>query len=391
MSGCCPIPEVSPPFFEGKFYLYECDDKCGFIGNIAPSPAITFPDPCGYTVPAETVNVIIDGETLPHSPDLCKYYRSERRIDDYTMLRFSDFEGGCDDYGDYICDRTLTRTLNNDGDCISTVSVGPEEGDCEGFLGASHQVTWTYSDLIENCVYELDDPDNLGYSGETTSVETLEYISRIGNTRERSKTILEKIRHAPTASCYLKVWVRVRIQRWTIVPRDPPNSDGPEAGVPRGPCDGPFVIDGEPKDAEDIQEEIDTAEEELEASELNTANLIESGATEEEIEASQLVSDGLIEKIIKLEGQRAAAIGYTYEWYGSGDPCFTDQTKTFFAEENTIESNINWDFEIATLNAATGVSGLFEMKYSIVNGYEPRWPSERSGPNDCRGDGYPRC
>jgi len=383
---CCQTPDVSPPTFLGKFYLYECSNKCGFV-SVFPFPIVSpeqnIDGDCPYTIPADTVNV---------EPDLCKYYTTERRIDDYRMIRFPDPEGGCDDYGNYICDSIETRTLDNEsGDCISVDSFGPEEGDCPGFLGASHQVTWEYSNLITDCQYKLFDPDGLGYSSETSAVETLEYISRIGNTKEQSKTILEKIIHAPTASCYLKVWVRARIQNWKIVPRDPPEIDGPEEGIPRGPCDGPFEIDGDPKDAEDIQEEIDTANDELTASELNTANLIESGATEGEIAASQLVSDGLSEKIAKLESQKEAAIGFTYEWNGSGNPCFADETKTYFDEENIIEGDIDWTFEIRTVDVATGVSGLFEMKYSIVNGYEPLWPSERGGPNECAIDGYPAC
>ena len=383
---CCKTPNVSPPTFLGKFYLYECDNKCGFVPTLSfpiASPAQDIEGDCPYTVPASTVNV---------APDLCKYYTTERRIDDYSMLRFTDFEGGCINYETWICDRIITRTLDNEsGDCISVDSVGPEEGDCLGFSGAAHKVTWEYSNLITDCEYKLFDPDGLGYSNETSAVETLEYISRIGNTKQQSKTILEKINHAPTASCYLKVWVRARIQNWKIVPRDPPEIDGPEEGIPRGPCDGPFEIDGDPKDAEDIQEEINTATDELAASELNTENLIESGATEEEIAASQLVSDELSEKITKLESQKEAAIGFTYEWNGSGNPCYADQTKPYFDEENIIEGNIDWTFDIKTVEIATGVSGLFEMKYSIINGYEPLWPSERSGPDECAIDGYPAC
>lgn len=234
-------------------------------------------------------------------------------------------EDGCsgDIYTNYICDRIRTAELNEDGSCTETVLLGPEDGDCGGLLGSDHKVTWEYSQPINDCEYKLDPSFEWPQTANLQGFEAIEYKSRTGNKKEKSTTTYKKIIHQPTATCYLKVWMRALIQDYTIAPRTSESS---------GPCDGPFNKVGE-----------------------------------------------------KYEG----AV-YTYEWEGSGRPCYQNDSKPHFDTDNLIEGDIDWHFETEDVLIASGKSMEVEIKYSFIKGYEPLWPSER-GPNDCKNDGFPKC
>lgn len=381
---CCEPPAFSQPTFTGKYYLYECSNKCGLTStNISSSTVIG--SICPYTA-VFTVNV---------EPDVCTYYSKFSREYDYTVISTSDGEGGCETPDAFLgqCpdgpNGTIVSTYTLiDGEC-ELIQTG-----CGGGPGNSRSETWTFENPITDCEYKLyeEDPNNpLGYSNTTNSVEALEYISRIGNVKEKSITVFEKIRHAPTATCYLKVWVRTRIQKWKLPPRDsdswePPNyqpfAEDPECEATEGPDweDNPCyrkVVEDDPFCCNDTWDSQCQTDYENCLAEF-VPPPIASGPCE-----GPFIEDG---DITEEGGQE-----FIYEWEGSGNPCYSDDTKVYYDEANIIEGDIDWSFEVLADGPATGKSVEFEMKYSIVRGYEPIWPSERSGPNDCKRDEFPRC
>lgn len=81
---------------------------------------------------------------------------------------------------------------------------------------------------------------------------------------------------------------------------------------------------------------------------------------------------------------------YSYEWEGESTPCINNPRSPQSSEENLIVGTVNWLFD-APISGFSGLTSSVEQKYSFVKDYEPKWPSERSGGNDCKQDGYPLC
>ena len=310
---CCQTPNVSPPTFLGKFYLYYCSDTCGEANKdwANETREVGF-EQCPYTITTK-VNVPIDK---------CLLYRRFDRLDDWTANlrpKFPEEGEGCT-YSHPNTTSAAYRYYNIiNGECIADVFGG-------GGPGESRNITVVFEDPITDCKYKLEDLNNLGYTEETESVEALEYINRTGNIKQKSTTTLEKIKHEPSVTCYFKVWARTKIQKYKMPPLDNESFE---------PCDVPFIVDGP----------------------------------------------------IKNEGGQE----FTYTWEGAGRPCLNDKTKRYFDKENVIEGDINWKFDVSADGLATGISVIFETKYSFVRGYIPKWPSERDEEDECEIDGFPIC
>lgn len=121
-----------------------------------------------------------------------------------------------------------------------------------------------------------------------------------------------KIRHTPTATCYLKVWVRWWRQDWRLK---------------SAPCNG-------------------------------YANAGECCNEFEEDGAPALVGSEIV-----------------YEWEGEGSPCFAEPTEPPDAAANMIEEEAWRDIPSAIIANGEGVSFYAQMKHTIVRGEVPAWPA----------------
>jgi hypothetical protein len=121
------------------------------------------------------------------------------------------------------------------------------------------------------------------------------------NGSEQQVNLQYRIDHSPTSTCYLKVWISIRVDKFLKIP----NPRFPSWPVPEC-C---YIL------SQQAPEFID---------------------------------------------------GPTYEWIGTGNPCFTDPTKPFDACENIIHSQ---NYEL--IPDANETLTPFISKYSYVVGYEP--------------------
>lgn len=144
-----------------------------------------------------------------------------------------------------------------------------------------------------------------------------------------------RISHQPSASCYLKVWMRKVIQSYKFED-----------------CDTGFAGD-EPRTPQ-----LDTN---CEAQPCFTRWSTNGPVTYEELSP--------------------------YVWRGSGNPCFADTTKLFGACENKIYFTRE-DMTIEVPEEANQ-SITIDSKYSFVEGYEPNWPDE-TGSTGCKPNGFPQ-
>jgi hypothetical protein len=109
--------------------------------------------------------------------------------------------------------------LNSAGECEA------DYGGCGGGPGQSRSFYHVYKNLITDCQYKTVPGYNII---DGVGVDVGEYISRIGNCKSKSGTVLTEIRHKTTPTCYLKVWARALIQKWKIEPRNsPPTGETP--------------------------------------------------------------------------------------------------------------------------------------------------------------------
>jgi hypothetical protein len=171
-------------------------------------------------------------------------------------------------------------------------------------------------------------------------------VSRYGDIRERTKARF-KFSHYPTWSCYLKVWARIKHERFEL--KEDENFE--------------FMPVGELIEYEDLD---------------------------------------------------------TYEWNGSGNPCFEDKNKFYNDDENLIESEEwiefeakevvsdeqdeafnDWsqsvsdsvssflegdlpsgdiDLDVPLASNAPSLGGMttatLEVKFTAIKNYEPPWPNE---------------
>jgi hypothetical protein len=85
---------------------------------------------------------------------------------------------------------------------------------------------------------------------------------------------------------------------------------------------------------------------------------------------------------------------FDFEWEETGKAlCYNDTQKPLNDESNLIEETLNWSINPTGTTKNRASQTKLEIKYSILKGYEPVWPSERN-PNvdsECLVDSYPRC
>lgn len=198
-----------------------------------------------------------------------------------------------------------------------------------------------FSDPAEPCspaLYdEFDDPNITAY----------EFRSKAGIEIDRVMAPALYLLHHPSPTCYLKVWVRFKIQWWRLA-----SYTGSDYG--------------------DYADHL--------AAEPYWCN--------------QFEEDG------EPEWQEALA---PYEWIGSGERhCLLDPTKPPGDEDNIIDTRTD-DAWIPSLQVEMspedGIYGwsvaAFEVKYSFVEGFEPPWPSEEAGcsgfpsPSGCENQATP--
>lgn len=228
---CCSIPDISIQL-EAKIFSYGCSDLCGIANNITESTT-TVGGPCPYTG-RTTVNVPVDP---------CKFYKSITRTDDYTGVLFTDFEGNCINLFPSLVNSFIVEYTCNQPSNSGVCSFSPTIGECTseetplsggGYPGQPRDIDFLYNNLIQNCNYVLFDPNNLGYSSINSTPTASSFFSKNGNSKNKTRSIVQKIKHNPSPTCYLKYWIR-GLRRNYIT--------NPESTL----CSGPFIrIDEEP-------------------------------------------------------------------------------------------------------------------------------------------------
>lgn len=171
-------------------------------------------------------------------------------------------------------------------------------------------------------------------SGQDYYQEAFQYKNPNNPTIKSTQKVKFRVAHSPSASCYVKVWLRKVIQSYRFEdcttgflgdqPRTPPWEIDCEAY----PCLTRWSTDGPP--------------------------------TYEDLEP--------------------------YVWRGTGKPCFTEALKVFSACENKIY--LSRDDMTLQVGEENNQSITLEHKYSFVEGYEPNWPDER-GSTGCKPNGFP--
>jgi hypothetical protein len=360
--------------FRGAVSLFECCDTCGerwLDGRTNYTYEGGDPElGCSWTN-RTTSNV---------AGDECKIYRTEKITFDFTHIPScgggDGLKGSCSDNSGPNGTRTLNYYLNSAGECVADFSG------CGGGPGQSRNMSYVYENLITDCQYKTVPP---GYDI-INAVDASEYISLIGNCKNKSRTVLTEIRHKTTPTCYLKVWARCLGQAWEIVPRNSPptgetppfeNDPGCDAGGPGWQNDTTGCyrqrIENDSFCCEEAwdnfcQEEYQRCLDDV--ADFNVRNNYLRGPCN-----GPFVEDGPI-------GPLENGPEFTYEWTQSGNSCTAN---------DQIVGNINWEFEVAASGPGTGKSVDLEYKYSFSPSYTPKWPSERDGPGDCFGDGLPSC
>jgi len=147
-----------------------------------------------------------------------------------------------------------------------------------------------------------------------------------------------RVEHTPTASCFLKVWFREKIQEWKIEN-----------------CDTGFA--GDPPRTEPVPPQLSNCDPETGGFPCLWRWSTDGPPTYQE------------------KG--------SYIWSGSDYPCFNDKNKLYTKCENKIYSS-----SPKTATASENQSITIEFKYSEVEGYVPNWPDE-NGSQGCKPNGYP--
>jgi hypothetical protein len=284
-------------------------------------------------------------ECTPNFEDLSRLERCSAK---YLTVTVTDSE-----------DRSQIRqyTVNEDGSCTLILSGVPGEG-----IGIVTNVQYTNKNEQIICT-----PNNFPnfpdfweqyglWEGQCTSPDTEpltfpEYEEGQGREEEAYKyenpnfpeeikseqKIKYRVEHHASASCYLKVWFRKKIQNWRYEDCDTGFTD-PQPSIEcdnwgnisfsTGPCSFLWIAEGNP-----IYEDIGT-----------------------------------------------------YEWQGSGYPCYENNDKPQDDCVNTIKGEEeNGEGEIV---AGTNQSVTIEIKYSQVKDYEPNWPDE-NGSQGCNPNNFP--
>jgi hypothetical protein len=341
--------------------------------------------PCPRTV-TTTYNV---------SFDPCKLYRVAERIDDYTNTPYN---ANCDKFG-WICIETRTAAYI-DGECSVTQTINPE---CLGGPGQSHDVEFNvYNQLPECPSYSLDSEDAISIMATSGTTNTFsntlafEFFNKEAYVKSRRETVFDKITFQPTASCYLKVWAREIITYYDRILSD--GCDFPsQSGVAASYISEEVTITASTVGTAgnsitltfDGVDDVNTVLAAWNAANPSNQATLNSGV------GSQVPNNG---DSIQLSGGVNAIIEYgnefDFEWEETGKAlCYNDTQKPLNDESNLIEKTLNWSINPigATKNRASQTK--LEIKYSILKGYEPVWPSERN-PNlilECLIDSYPRC
>jgi hypothetical protein len=235
------------------------------------------------------------------------------------------FEGSC---GDFQCPGEVTSSPAVS--CLITTTYTNE-----ATTGACTPTIFPSYPAFIDCTLEGEEPPESPELtvGQGYDEQAFRYVNPTNPTSKTEQKIRFRVKHTPTGTCYLKVWFRKVIQNWkyedceTGFEGDPPRTESWEAVVncEDNPCTSRWSTDGAPT-----------------------------------FEAAG-----------------------TYEWQGTGYPCFSDDAKPPSYCVNAIYSS-----EPVTV-AATGNQSIFiEFKYSQLEGYEPNWGDE-NGYQGCNPNGFP--
>ena len=157
-----------------------------------------------------------------------------------------------------------------------------------------------------------------------------------------------RVKHGPSGTCYLKVWFRKLVQKWKYEDCDTGFAGDPtwEGGTPPANVNCDETLLGSPC-------------------------------------YSRWSTDG--EPTFQDHG--------TYEWRGSGYPCYEDDDKLPTHCNNVIEGAEK------ELTAGENESITLEYKFSFAEGYEPNWPDgggsftpgvgQFNGSQGCKPNGFP--
>ena len=232
--------------------------------------------------------------------------------------------------------------LGGQYELVSETTITPEP-EC------SITVTFTEENTVGNCTppafpafpafvdctpegEEPPEPPELT-TGQGYDDEVFKFVSPVNPASKTEQKIRFRVKHTPTGTCYLKVWFRKKIQQWKYE-----DCDTGFAGDPPRTASWEGVVDCEANPC--------------------TSRWSTNGAPTFE------------------------AAG-TYEWRGTGYPCFSDDSKPPDYCVNAIYSSEPVEV------AATGNQTIFiEFKFSQLEGYEPNWGDE-NGYQGCKPNGFP--
>lgn len=175
---------------------------------------------------------------------------------------------------------------------------------------------------------------------EDAGIGAYEYRSKAGTEIDRTRATRLYFKHHPSPTCYLRAWVRFKVQWWKLAAY--------EGG---------------------------------------------SGADYADHTAGTPYWCNQFDEMGPPEWQEALA---PYEWEGTGGGlCLADATKSAGDVANRIDSRDGeaWVPPLEVdLDPDGGIYGWsvadYEVKYSFVEGYEPPWPSQQAG---CNGFPSPAC
>jgi hypothetical protein len=207
---------------------------------------------------------------------------------------------------------------------------------------------FNYTGELDESNLSFSSEDSFDYHGKSGG-DANHFVSRYGNNQDKKKTKF-KIKHEPTISCYLKIWIRKKITKYTIRGN---SNEIYDAGEVTYEDFDEYIWSGSGNPCFNNTEELaDHPENIIDEDELREVE-VDFVTPEETIEEFQEWLEDLNTSTQTLESTLGDLTDDS--WAGGGN---------------------NVPFSKIPPILGGGIKVDLEFKFSIAEGYEPSWPNE---------------